>query len=170
MKDLKRVDASYLETAPITIRTTVSIEAPVEFVFATFEDADAWVHCFKPITRVDWTSERPFGKGTTRTIDLDLPGMSTLTVDEEFTVWEQNKQFSFVFLRSTKKVFGAAYEDYQFVDQGNDTTDVIWNVGLEGAGIFGFLFKFMVGQTKKDNQTAMNNFKTFIEDAYRDRS
>ena len=52
MKNLKYADLTYLKTAPGTMQMTTSIEVPVEFVFKIFEDGDAWVHCFKAITRV----------------------------------------------------------------------------------------------------------------------
>ena len=168
MKDLKQVDLSYLETAPSSMQMTANVQAPIEFTFKVFEDADAWTHCFKSITRVDWTSEPPHKKGTTRTIDLKIPGQAMLTIDEEFVEWEQNRRFSFYFKRSNRKVFGAMLEDYKFYEGENGSTDIVWDAAFEGTGIFRFLFKFMSGQARKDNQTALNNFKDYIEAKYRE--
>lgn len=166
MKGLKEVDLTYLEIAPGSMQMTANIHAPVEFVFKVFEDADAWVHCFDAITRVDWTSEPPHKKGATRTIDLKIPGQPLLTIDEEFVEWEQNKRFAFNFKRSSRRVFGAMVEDYKFFEAANGTTDIVWDLGFEGAGIFRIIFKLIAGSVQKDNQHALNTFKEYIEEKY----
>lgn len=166
MIDLKQVDLSYLEVAPSSMQMTANVQAPIEFVFKTFEDPEAWVHCFKSITRVDWTTQPPHKKGAARTIDLKIPGQAMLTIDEEFVEWEQNKRFSFYFKRANRRVFGAMLEDYKFSEGGDGSTDIVWDAAFEGAGIFRFLFKFMSGQARKDNQKALDNFKAYIEEKY----
>lgn len=166
MQDLKAVDLAYLDIAPGSMQMTANIRAPIEFVFRVFEDADAWVHCFKAITRVDWTSEPPHKKGATRTIDLKLPGQSILTIDEEFVAWEQNRRFAFNFKRSNRRVFGAMLEDYKFTEAADGTTDIVWDLGFEGAGIYRVIFKLIAGSVQKDNQYALNTFKQYIEDKY----
>lgn len=170
MKDLKVVDLTYLDTAPGKMQMTANIKAPVDFAFKIFEDADAWVHCFKSILRVDWTTEPPHHKGTTRTIDLKIPGQPLLTIDEEFVEWEQNKRFSFYFKRSNRKVFSAIIEDYKFSEGTNGSTDIVWDLAFEGAGILRFIFKLIKGQVQKDNQEALDNFKAYIEEKYQQSS
>ena len=169
MKDLREVDLTYLKTAPNRMHLTTNIKAPVDFVFKIFEDADAWVHCFEAITRVDWTSETPHKTGATRTIDLKLPGQSPLTIDEEFVLWEQNRRFSFYFKRSNRRVFSAMLEDYKFSEGANGSTDIVWDLAYEGAGLFRFIFKFISGSAQKDNQKALNNFRDYIEEKYSSR-
>lgn len=167
MKELKYVDLTYLQTAPGTMQMKANIKAPVEFVFKVFEDGDAWVYCFKSITRVHWTSEPPHNKGATRTIDLKIPGQPLLTIDETFVEWEQNKRFSFNFTRANRRVFGAMIEDYKFSEGVNGSTDIVWDMGFEGAGIFRIIFKLISGSVQKDNQEALNTFKDYIEEKYK---
>ena len=167
MKDLKKIDLTYLDTASSRMQMTANIKAPLEFVFKIFEDADAWVHCFQAITRVNWTSEPPYKKGTTRTIDLKLPSQPLLTIDEEFVEWEQNKRFAFYFQRSSRRVFNAMIEDYKFTEGANGSTDIVWDLAYEGVGIYKFIFKLIAGQAKKDNQKALNNFRDYIEEQHK---
>lgn len=168
MKDLKTVDLSFLDSASIKMQMTASINAPLEFAFKVFEDGDAWVECFDAITRVHWTSEPPDKAGATRTIDLKLPAQSLLTIDEEFIEWEQNKRFSFYFKSSNRRVFSAIIEDYKFSEGKDNTTEIVWDLGCEGAGIYRFLFKLISGSIRKDNQTALNKFKDYIEIKYQE--
>lgn len=166
MIDLKKVDLDYLQKAPGTMQMTANIKAPVDFTFKVFEDADAWVHCFDAIQRVEWTTAPPHSRGAARTIDLKLPGQPLLIIDEEFVEWEQNKRFSFNFARSNRKVFGAMIEDYKFSEGEHGSTDIVWDMGFEGAGIFRLIFKLISGSVQKDNQTALNRFKDYIEQKY----
>ena len=52
------------------------------------------------IDRVDWTSPRPFGVGTTRTVTFQGGGME---VYETFIAWDPGKHMAFTFDQSIGK-------------------------------------------------------------------
>ena len=74
------VDASFFDTAPMRfIRNTVELAARPADVFAIFEDGESWPRWFHGIHKVVWTSDKPCGVGTTRTVWL-----TGVTVQERF--------------------------------------------------------------------------------------
>jgi hypothetical protein len=55
-----------------------------EELFAALEDGPSYSRWVPPIRGVTWTSPRPFGKGTTRTVNL----VGGARIDEVFWAWE----------------------------------------------------------------------------------
>ena len=81
--EMQKVDLSYFETAPYLFRSTVTIRCTPQQLFAGFEDADSWPAWAMPITNVEWTSPKPFGVGTTRSVTM----LGNLIGHEEFLLW-----------------------------------------------------------------------------------
>lgn len=79
---------------------------PKEVVWNALLDGDTWTE-WLPITKVEWTSPKPFGVGTTRTVWI-----GDQVVEEVFFAWEDNKRMAFRFDRTTLPV-KACIEDYQ---------------------------------------------------------
>ena len=105
------MDASLFETAPWRFVTAVEVPASAAEVFHTFEDGAQWPRWFKGIRRVTWTSPKPYGVGTTRTVELDA-----LTVFEHFFRWQSGERFSFYVTHATVPLFRALAEDYLLED------------------------------------------------------
>jgi hypothetical protein len=77
------VDASFFDTAPMRFRNTVELAARPADVCAIFEDGESWPRWFRSIHTVVWTSNKPYGVGTTRRAWL-----TGITGDEYFFRWE----------------------------------------------------------------------------------
>jgi hypothetical protein len=119
-------DLDFLERAPVRFVNEIELDAPPARVFAIFEDAAAWPQWFKEIVTVEWTSPRPYGVGTTRTVTL-----TTVTVKEYFFVWEQDQHFAFYFTEISLPIAKALVEDYRLEDLGENRCKFIYTVGLE---------------------------------------
>ena len=76
-------------------------------VFAFFEDGESWPKWFRAIHKVKWTSHKPYGLGTTRTVWLALA-----TLDEHFFCWEQDRRCSFYLTGASMPLAHALAEDY----------------------------------------------------------
>jgi hypothetical protein len=59
------VDASFFDTAPMRFKNVVELNASPAKVFAIFEDGESWPQWFRAIRKVAWTSNKPYGVGTT---------------------------------------------------------------------------------------------------------
>lgn len=133
MRTLRVVDPTFLDNAPVTDQLQQSLPVSAEAAFRCLEDGDAWSEWIDGIESVDWTSPKPYGIGTTRTVHLK-PG----PVEEEFFAWEDGRRMAFYFVRASIPVFGAFAEDYVLEPRGEDGCLLTWRWGLEGGGPFKF--------------------------------
>lgn len=120
------VNSDFFQSAPVRFVNEVELAASPEQVFAVFENAEAWPQWFKEIAHVEWTSPRPYGVGTTRTVSL-----TTVTVKEYFFVWQQNQRFAFYFTELSLPLARAFAEDYHLEDLGNNCCKFTYTVCLE---------------------------------------
>ncbi|MDC0661383.1 SRPBCC family protein [Marinobacter sp. SS21] len=102
--------------------------ATPEQVFAVFKDEHSWPQWFGVIDKVTWTSPKPFGVGTTRTVRL-----GPLKVDEYFFEWEENKRFSFYFTGTNLPFVKTLVEDYHLEALGPAITRFTYTVAYEPA-------------------------------------
>ena len=85
---------------------------PAEVVWNALLDGETWTK-WLPITKVEWTSPKPFGVGTTRTVWIGKE-----VVEEVFFGWEEGKRMAFRFDRTTLPL-KAGVEDYQLHPTAN---------------------------------------------------
>jgi uncharacterized protein YndB with AHSA1/START domain len=130
MHDCDTITPDFFERAPARYRATVVARVTPEQVFEAFEDAEAWPAWALPITRVEWTSPRPFGVGTTRTVSM----VAGMVGEEEFVAWESPRRMSFRFTRSNIPEVRAFGEDYHVRALGDGRTEITWIMALEADG------------------------------------
>jgi len=150
------VDSSYLESAPYKFVNEVEINASAEEIFSVLEDAEAWPKFFKAISNVTWTSPKPFGVGTTRTVTSQ--GMK---FHEEFVVWEQNKRYAFYFTATSMPFVNALYEDYLLEELANGITKFTYTVACEPKlfiRLLGPIGKNMLGKTFKEGAEGLRSY------------
>lgn len=153
MRTLRVVDPSFLDTAPIRDSLVQTLPVGAEAVFRCFEDGDAWGEWIPPIESVTWTSPKPYGVGTTRTVTLTKGG-----IDEEFFIWEPGKRMAFYFVRSTMPIVKAFAEDYVLTPRGNDQCELRWNWAIE-AGLLGRVFNMGF---KKAGRKSLANLEQYL--------
>ena len=120
------VDASFFDTAPMRFRNTVELAARPADVFAIFEDGESWPRWFHGIHKVVWTSNKPHGVGTTRTVWL-----TGVTVQERFFRWEQDRRFSFYLTGHSMPLAHALAEDYLLDEVAAGKTRFTYSVAIE---------------------------------------
>ncbi|MBI2567686.1 MAG: SRPBCC family protein [Candidatus Schekmanbacteria bacterium] len=120
------VGPDFLDSAPQRIVNAVEIPASAAAIFAVFEDAGAWPRWFSDIVSVEWTSPRPFGVGTTRTVRLQ-----TMTVDERFIIWEQDRRFAFYLAATSLPLVNALCEDYVLEPLASERTRFVYTVAYD---------------------------------------
>ena len=129
MQDCQRVDLSYFESAPVRITSEVTIAATADSVFDSFEDAADWPKWASAITRVEWTSPKPYGIGTTRTVYM----VGGLIGEEEFIDWERGRRMAFRFTRANMPAAAFA-EHYTVTDAGPGRVTVRWVMAMTPSG------------------------------------
>lgn len=133
----ERFDESFYDTAPVRFVNHVTLPVTPEQLFEIFEDADSWTKWVPGIAGVEWTSPKPFGVGTTRTVRF-VGGME---VYEDFTAWKTGKEMAFLFTGITQKIWSQFGEHYAVTDLGEGRCHLTWTVAYEPLGVFGKMHK-----------------------------
>jgi uncharacterized protein YndB with AHSA1/START domain len=140
----------------------VEINATPEQIWAALEDASSWPRWARAITNVEWTSPRPFGLGTTRTVSM----IGKMTAFEEFVSWEPCRRMGFRFNESTTNGVRAFAERYTLDPVTPTRTSVTWVMAMAPAGVS----KAIVPVTRPVMQRAfgrwLRRFATLVESEY----
>jgi hypothetical protein len=120
------VDASFFDIAPMRFKNVVDLDARPSQVFAIFEDAQSWPKWFRAMHKVQWTSKKPYGVGSTR--NVWLPPVS---LDEHFFRWEPNRRFSFYLNGHSLPLAHALAEDYLLEEIAPGKTRFTYSVAME---------------------------------------
>ena len=124
------VGVEFLEQTKNVFVSEQVVRATPEQVFEVFEDAHAWTVWAMPIEKVEWTSPKPYGIGTTRSVHM----MGGLVGHEEFIEWEPGKRMAFTFVGASKDATEKFIEDYRVTDLGDGTCRVQWFMAMEPRG------------------------------------
>lgn len=157
MRTLRVVDSSYLDTAPVRDHLVQAIPASADSTFRCLEDGDAWSEWLKPVQGVTWTSPKPFGVGTTRTV-VTKPGGD---LEEEFFAWEDGRRMAFYFVRSGLPFFKAFAEDYVVTPVGEDRCELRWSWAFEAPSILQPVLAFGF---KKNCVGSLKNLADYMRD------
>jgi hypothetical protein len=119
-------DASLFTTAPVVMSFQQDLCVSPDQLFDVFEDPGSWPKWAHGIGKVVWTSPKPFGVGTTRTVHF----WGGMEVYEDFIGWERGKEMSFVFYGTTQDVFERFGENYR-VEPMEGGCRLTWTVAID---------------------------------------
>lgn len=128
------VGLDFVDNAPFRFVSQVELAITPEQLFDVLSDAESWPHWATVITGVEWTSPKPYGVGTTRTVTM----RGNIIGAEEFLAWEPFSFMAFRFNTSTSNAISAFAESYTVVptDQGCHLT---WVMAMKPSGFAGDL-------------------------------
>lgn len=162
MYECQKSGLEFCKTAPYIFRAEQLICATPEQIFEVFEDPQAWTQWVPPIEHVEWTSPKPFARGTTRTVRMK----GGLILEEEFIRWEPSKRMAFYFARISKAYFEAVVEDYRVTDLGNGACQIVWLFCLQPRGIMKFFFALARPFLAGNNRKVLGRLKEYVERRY----
>lgn len=154
-----KVGLDFLEQTKNVCKAEEIVRATPEQIFEVFEDAHAWTQWAMPIRNVEWTSPRPFGVGTTRTVSM-MGGMDGY---EEFIAWEPGKRMAFTFIGSNKAATEKFLEDYRVTDLGNGSCRVEWYMAMEPRGFSRNVMWLTRPMMRLANKRMFRKFKAYAE-------
>ena len=161
MYECQKVDSSFFETAPARYVAEVEIRATPEQIFEVFEDAHAWTVWALPITKVEWTSPKPFGIGTTRTVTM----AGGLVGEEQFIAWEPGRRMAFCFIRASMRTVRSFAEDYRVTRLDDGRSQVRWIMAMEPVGFSRFTMPLFAPVMRLGLQWMLGRFKSYVEAA-----
>jgi hypothetical protein len=154
----QRVDMRFFATAQIRFTNSIEINATPERIFAVFEDAESWPVWAPAIKKVTWTSPKPFGLGTTRTVEMQ----GGIAGYEEFIAWEPGKRMAFRFNEASMPGIDAFGEDY-IVETTANGCRVTWTVAMSPVGFNRFVMPLNKPIMKLVFGWFLKNLKKYVE-------
>ena len=121
------VDETFFETAPVRLSETFKVSRPAADVWAELTVDDALWWC-RILDDVRWTSPRPFGVGTTRTVK-SLKGANV--INEYFFRWEEGRRKSFYVVEASAPLFKRFAEDYLVEPVSDSSCRFTWTIAVE---------------------------------------
>ena len=155
----KKVGLDFLQTAKHRFYAEETIAATPEQIFEIFEDAHSWTVWATPIRKVEWTSPKPFGIGTTRTVSM----IGGLVGEEEFIAWVPGQRMAFCFTGMSKNSTESFAEDYQVADLGNGTCWVEWIMAMQPRGFSNVVLAIFAPLMGWFNRKMFSNFRKYVE-------
>lgn len=126
---LEPTDEQFLETAPLRFVHVVDMTADMDAVWALFTADDALTSWATGITGAEWTSPRPFGVGTTRTVTVAHGGAA---LKERFFRWEEGRRMTFSAIAASRPGFRKFAEDV-LLESLPHGTRLTWAFAIEAA-------------------------------------
>ena len=111
-----------LSQLPVQIELVHRFACTPAQLFASFGRAEDWKQWLD--LEVTWTSEPPWGVGTTRTV-----ATSSATFDEVFTQWVDGEVMGFYFSASSMRMVRQFAEEYR-VRETPEGCELRWRIGI----------------------------------------
>ena len=135
---MEPTDESFYDVAPARFDNTVDVPIPASVVWKILEDDHSWTVWAGVIDDVEWTSPKPFGLGTTRTVTMAKGAMIGW---EKFIAWDEGKRMGFCFTEATMDGIARFAEDWHVTPKGDNACEVRWVMCMEPKGINRFIIK-----------------------------
>ncbi|MEZ5573529.1 MAG: SRPBCC family protein [Halioglobus sp.] len=154
-----KVGVEFLQQTPNVFVAREIIRATPDQIFDVFEDPHSWTVWALPILKVEWTSPKPFGVGTTRNVHM----MGDMIGYEEFVAWERGKRMAFSFVGCSRAATEKFLEDYRVTDLGDGTCEVEWYMAMEAKGFSRHLMFLTRPAMRIANRRMFSKFRKFAE-------
>jgi hypothetical protein len=155
----EKVGVQFLEETKNVFVATEIVKATPEQIFDVFEDAHSWTVWAMPILKVEWTSPKPYGIGTTRNVHM----MGDMIGYEEFVAWERGKRMAFSFIGCNKNATEKFLEDYRVTDLGDGTCQVAWYMAMEVRGFSKHIMFLTRPIMRLANRRMFKKFRDFAQ-------
>jgi len=135
LNELEPVTLDFFDTAPLRVQCTMVAKCTPEVLFETLRGDTVWTEWAGVIQGVEWTSEKPIAKNSTRDVKL----VGDMLVKEIFFHWEENERVAFYVTASTIPNLTKFAEDYIVERVGPNETRLTWTVAIENTGFMRYL-------------------------------
>ena len=147
---------AWIETAPIRTSTSVEIGATPDTVWGYLADHTSWPRWFTLVDRVDLTGP-PTGVGGARRVVIQR-----LPFDEQFTVWDQDREFSWAVTGSRLPILALMAESMR-LEPTDEGCRLDYTQGLQARRGFGGTLNAMWQRNLPGIQKGLNNLRQQAE-------
>jgi hypothetical protein len=123
---LAPTEPEFLTSAPKVYSETMEIPQSAQAVWEELTTDTPFSWC-RALSRIQWTSPRPFGVGSTR----EVRARGGLVYRERFFRWEEGKRQAFCVTEASMPVIRRHAEDYLVEPLGPDRCQFTWTIAVE---------------------------------------
>jgi hypothetical protein len=146
----------WIDAAPIRVERTVEIEAPSAAVWARIADHTTWPEWFTALDSIVILGS-PTGVGGGRRATA-----MKMSLDEEFTAWDENEHFAFAVVRSKLPILESMAESVR-IEPNDNGCRVVYRQGLQAKRGFGKALGVTWKSNTKKLDEALGNLKRLVE-------
>lgn len=150
------VSMGELESVSSPIVNKIIVDATPERIFEVFEDAASWPEWVGSINKVEWTSSRPFRRGTTRIVTLQ-----GVKADETFITWDHGRRMTFYFTATSIPFAKRFCEDYKLEAIGNGHSEIRHTVIFEPNFLTALISPLLKSSMKKMFKKALQDLSVY---------
>ena len=150
------VEPDWIASAPIQVNESIVIAAPPEAVWPHIADHETWPEWFTDLDRVQRVGSGE-GVGSGRRVTA-----ARITIDEEFTAWEPDRQFAFAVIKTPLPVLARLAESVELEPHDTGTT-VTYRQGVEGRRFVGGVMALLWKRAPTQVSNALANLKARVE-------
>ena len=125
---LEPVDESFFTRAPHVYSFVRDLPVAPQRVWQSLVSDHSVADWTPLLASIEWTSPRPFGIGSTRTVVLPA---KALTIREYFFLWQEGQRFAFHGVDASLPLLSRFAEDY-LVEPNGSGTRFTWTFALAG--------------------------------------
>ena len=129
-KRYRLVDDGFWDTAPVLLTSSTNLPVSCEVAFAHLADTNSWSAWYPTMNRSEWTSQPPYGEGSTRVIRLRGKGQA----QQQVIVWEEGFRIAFCFTSGREPGMAAGAEEFWLRPTSSTTCELRWKMAVDVAG------------------------------------
>jgi len=159
MHALEPAGEDLLERAKACSVTEREMAVSADALFAALEEGKTWSDFFPVIRHVEWTSPKPFGKGTTRTVTL----VGGVKLEEVFWTWEPGRNMGFAITAASNRSLKGLVETYDITPIDDQRCKLRWRMGIELNGPMAFIESRMAGTLGRTQTKLMERLERVVQ-------
>ncbi|MEL6892282.1 MAG: SRPBCC family protein [Actinomycetota bacterium] len=150
------VGPEWITEAPIRVEQSIDIAAAPAAVWPHIADHERWPEWFTELDRIERIGS---GEGVRSGRRVTA---RRLTIDEEFTAWDENERFAFAVVKSPIPVLARLAEEV-VLEQVDHGTRVTYRQGVEGKRFVGGVMALIWKRAPAQVAAALAALKTRVE-------
>lgn len=147
----------WIDSAPILVSESIEIDATPDQVWTHIADHESWPEWFDALDEVH-PGATSTGVGGTRRVTV-----KPVSIEEEFTAWDEGEHFAFAIVRSMFPWMAAAAESVRLEPIDADRCRVIYRQGVQGRPGLGWLTNLAWTPARKGLPPALAALKKRVE-------
>jgi len=146
----------WIDAAPIRVEASIEVAVPPAAAWERITDHSRWPEWFTPLDRVEVIGSGE-GVGGGRRVTA-----KRLTLDEEFTAWDEDEHFAFAVTSSKLLILETLAESVR-IEPTEEGCRIVYRQGLQAKRGFGKILDLLWKQAAKDLPVALATLKTQLE-------